>query len=237
MAVNQNFQTLRLHYLSIYSAPFLSREPAQLKGTLAQLKPTLVSIKPKTTCKQHPFPVTYLVNSCGLSLESAIAVSDQFRLPVVLFSTLEAGSSPLSVPSQCSPQDFSDQSSSQSTPNLSSVTQSFNHVVSEQMSSVPVERCKARLVAKEYSQQEDVDYTEIFSPVVKMVTVRTLLALTVMFDWPLYQMDVYNVFLQDVLEEVYMELPKGFSNQGEALAFLLQKSISSLTSFWHWNLK
>ncbi|KAK8639564.1 hypothetical protein V6N13_137939 [Hibiscus sabdariffa] len=94
MAVNQNFQTLRLDYLSISSAPFLSRKPAQLKGTLAELKPALVSLQnetpsplkpitPKTSSKQRPFTVTYLINSCGLSLESAIAVSEkiQFQSP------------------------------------------------------------------------------------------------------------------------------------------------------------
>ena len=94
MAVNQNFQTLRLDYLSISSVLFLSRKPAQLKSTLAEKKPTLVSLQnetsvksksitSKTTSKQHPFTVTYLINSCGLSSESAISASEkvQFQSP------------------------------------------------------------------------------------------------------------------------------------------------------------
>ncbi|GKC69852.1 putative RNA-directed DNA polymerase, partial [Tanacetum coccineum] len=93
-----------------------------------------------------------------------------------------------------------------------------------------IERYKARLVAKGFNQRKDIDYDETFSHVVKMVTVRCLISLAVQNKWPLYQLDVNNVFLYgDLKEDVYMTIPQGFGNTGNKnLVCKLNKSLYGL---------
>jgi hypothetical protein len=64
-----------------------------------------------------------------------------------------------------------------------------------------IEKHKARLVAKGFSQQPGIDYGEIFAPVARLDTVRTLLAIAAQHKWQVYQMDVKSAFLNGFLEE------------------------------------
>jgi hypothetical protein len=69
-----------------------------------------------------------------------------------------------------------------------------------------MERYKARLIAKGFTQTYGIYYEETFAPVAKMNLIRVLLSIAENLDWPLHQFDVKNAFLHGDLEEVCMEI-------------------------------
>ncbi|CAI7821925.1 unnamed protein product [Closterium sp. NIES-54] len=73
-----------------------------------------------------------------------------------------------------------------------------------------IKRYKSRLLAKGYQQKEKVDYKELFAPVVKPTTLRTLLAGATIKGWVVKQMDVTTAFPNGVLDEqIFMAQPEG----------------------------
>jgi hypothetical protein len=77
-----------------------------------------------------------------------------------------------------------------------------------------VTRNKTRLVTKGYSQVKGLDFEEAFAPVVRLESIRILLAYATHNDFKLYQMDVKSAFLNwPIKEEVYVEQPSGFEDQ------------------------
>ena len=74
-----------------------------------------------------------------------------------------------------------------------------------------LERYKAILVAKGYTQSYGIDYLETFASIAKMNVVRVLLSVAANLGWNLQQFDVKNAFLHGDLEEkIYMEILYGF---------------------------
>ncbi|CAI7757919.1 unnamed protein product [Closterium sp. NIES-53] len=91
-----------------------------------------------------------------------------------------------------------------------------------------IERYKSRLVAKGYQQKEKVDYKELFAPVVKPTTLRTLLAGATIKRWVVKQMDVTTAFLNGILEEeIFMAQPEGFDD-GSGRVWKLKRALYGL---------
>ena len=63
-----------------------------------------------------------------------------------------------------------------------------------------VERYKAHLVAKGFTQTYGIDYLQTFAPVAKLNTIRVLLSLAANLDWSLQQLDVKNAFINEELD-------------------------------------
>lgn len=90
------------------------------------------------------------------------------------------------------------------------------------------DRYKARLVARGFSQRFGFDYTETYSPVIKLDTLRTMLAVANQEQMYMHQMDVRTAFLNgDLSEEIFMSQPEGFAEKAE-LVCRLRKSLYGL---------
>jgi hypothetical protein len=89
---------------------------------------------------------------------------------------------------------------------------------------------KACLVAKGYVQKEGIDFSEVFTLVVRLESVRLLLVIVVYYSWEVHHMDVKSTFLNGNLKEVvYVQQPPGFfddNNYGKVLC--LHKALYGL---------
>ena len=79
-----------------------------------------------------------------------------------------------------------------------------------------VSRYKARLVAQGYSQEAGEDYDEVFAPVAKYNSIRSVLAIANQLDLEVHQMDVKTAFLNGNLNnEIYMQQPQGYEDKNQ----------------------
>ena len=95
---------------------------------------------------------------------------------------------------------------------------------------------KARLVVKGCAQRPGFDYTETFSPVVWLETIRAILSIVPSQDLMTHQLDVKGAYLNSTLnEKVYMYQPDGY-NDGTGRVCLLKKTLYGLKqSRCEWN--
>nr|GEY46079.1 hypothetical protein [Tanacetum cinerariifolium] len=72
---------------------------------------------------------------------------------------------------------------------------------------------KARLVAQRHTQEDKIDYEEVFALVAMIEAIRLFLAYASFMGFLVYQMDVKSAFLYDTIEEeVYVCQPLGFED-------------------------
>jgi hypothetical protein len=76
-----------------------------------------------------------------------------------------------------------------------------------------LDHLKAQVVAKGYHQVDGLDYTETFSPVIKLGTIRMVITIALVKKWRMRQLDVKNAFLYSLISEnKYVKQPPGMAD-------------------------
>ena len=103
-----------------------------------------------------------------------------------------------------------------------------------------IERYKARVVIKGFSQRYGLDYRETFSPVAKLTTIRSILGVATNEGLCLGQFDVTTAFLYGDLEEdfdIYMQSPEGYENPGGKVCKLKRSLYGLKQAPRRWNVR
>jgi Reverse transcriptase (RNA-dependent DNA polymerase)/gag-polypeptide of LTR copia-type len=100
-----------------------------------------------------------------------------------------------------------------------------------------IERFKARLVARGFSQVHGQDYTETFAPTVRMDTLRLFLAAVAAEDLECAQFDIKNAFTEsDLKEKIYLTAPKGVEVKKGCVLQVLRSLYGLKQAARDWNL-
>lgn len=78
-----------------------------------------------------------------------------------------------------------------------------------------IKKYKARLVARGPTQELGIDYEEVFAPVERYETIRTLLAASVNEEMHVHQLDVISAYVRELNDEIYMKQPEMFMKHGQ----------------------
>ena len=98
-----------------------------------------------------------------------------------------------------------------------------------------IARFKAHLVAEGFTQKQDVDYDETYTPVGTYTALRTLIALAAFYDWDIRQIDISTAFLHGRLKhKIYMRSPKNIQVQNGKILRLIKTLYSLKQSSWEW---
>nr|GEU30395.1 hypothetical protein [Tanacetum cinerariifolium] len=89
---------------------------------------------------------------------------------------------------------------------------------------------KARLVAQGHTQEERIDYDEVFAPVARIEAIRLFLAYASFMGFTVYQMDVKSAFLYGTIDkEVYVMQPLGFQDPDfPARVYKVEKAMGTI---------
>jgi hypothetical protein len=99
-----------------------------------------------------------------------------------------------------------------------------------------VDKKKARLVARGFSQREGIDYSDTFSPVIRHESIKIILTLAAREDLEVKSLDVKTAFLNgDVEEELYMDQPEGFEDGSRRVCKLVKSLYGLKQAPLQWN--
>ncbi|KAI0999804.1 hypothetical protein K3495_g8395 [Podosphaera aphanis] len=100
-----------------------------------------------------------------------------------------------------------------------------------------VERFKVKLVARGFTQEYGVDFTETFAPTVQMATLRSFFVVVAAEDLGCRHFDIKNAFTEsEIKEEIYMKAPKGIKVKNGCALKILRSLHGLKQSAKNWNL-
>ena len=100
-----------------------------------------------------------------------------------------------------------------------------------------IDKYKARLVTRVFTQIFGVDYFTTYSPVAKLTSFRTILAIAVHFDWDIESFDFNGTYLNGELEdnkEIYMQSPPGYESDTRTVKHLRKSLYGLKQAGRHW---